>query len=109
MTKIEVFRQAAAQMGNATSEEMSTFIQNKFGVVIAPSYIPIFQATLRFQISTFWLGVMYLVISIPLSVVLIGLPLLGWWFIWSLVRIVKGGLLILENKPIANPRSWLFG
>jgi len=25
------------------------------------------------------------------------------------VRIVKGGLLAVENKPIANPRSWLFG
>jgi len=25
------------------------------------------------------------------------------------VRIVKGGLLLTEHKPIANPQSWLFG
>jgi uncharacterized membrane protein len=41
--------------------------------------------------------------------VLIGFPIIVWWFVWSVVRIAKGGLLALENKPIANPRSWLFG
>jgi uncharacterized membrane protein len=41
--------------------------------------------------------------------VLIGIPLLVWWFIWSLIRIVKGFLLVNEHKPIANPGSWLFG
>ncbi|WP_283815207.1 hypothetical protein [Bradyrhizobium sp. JYMT SZCCT0180] len=40
---------------------------------------------------------------------LIGLPIVAWWFIWSLIRIVKGGLLSIEHKPIANPKSWLFG
>lgn len=49
MTKIEAFRLAAAEIGSVSSEEMSTFIQNKFGIVIAPPYIPLFQATLRFQ------------------------------------------------------------
>jgi uncharacterized membrane protein len=41
--------------------------------------------------------------------VLIGFPLLVWWFVWSLVRIIKGGLLLIEYKPIVNPTSWLFG
>jgi len=35
-------------------------------------------------------------------------PCLGW-FVWLLVLIVKGGLLLVEHKPIANPKSWLFG
>jgi hypothetical protein len=30
-------------------------------------------------------------------------------FIWSLIRNVKGVLALNENKPIANPTSWLFG
>ena len=48
MTKIEAFRQAAVEVGDATPDEMSAFIENKFGVVIAPQYIPLFRATLRF-------------------------------------------------------------
>jgi uncharacterized membrane protein len=51
----------------------------------------------------------YLAIGCLLSMVLIGIPILVWWFVWSLVRIVKGGLLLVEHKPIAIPKSWLFG
>jgi len=51
MTKIEAYRRAAAELGDATPEEMSAFIENKFGVVISPPYIPLFRATLRFQKS----------------------------------------------------------
>jgi len=32
-----------------------------------------------------------------------------FWFIWTLVRTVKGVLALNENRPIANPTSWLFG
>jgi uncharacterized membrane protein len=83
------------------------------GVIIA--YVkaddadPVLRSHYRFQIRTFWIGLLYLTISIPLCLVLIGIPILIWWFVWSMIRIVKGGLLIIEHKPIANPGSWLFG
>jgi uncharacterized membrane protein len=32
-----------------------------------------------------------------------------WWFIWTLVRCVKGLLALNAHEPIANPKSWLFG
>ena len=51
MTKIEAFRCAAAEMNEATPEEMSAFIEKEFGIEIPPTYIPIFRATLRFQKS----------------------------------------------------------
>jgi uncharacterized membrane protein len=70
---------------------------------------PVMQSHYRFQIRTFWIGVLYVVTAIPLCFVLIGFPLLLWWTIWSFVRIIKGFLLALEREPIANPRSWLFG
>ncbi len=70
---------------------------------------PMLRSHYRFQIRTFWIGLLYLAIGIPLSVVLIGIPILAWWFIWSLVRIIRGFLLVNEHKPIANPKSWLFG
>lgn len=83
------------------------------GVVIAHVKVgdadPVLRSHYRFQIRTFWIGLMYLVTGTLLSVVLIGIPILIWWFVWSLVRIVKGSLLLIENKPVVNPDSWLFG
>jgi uncharacterized membrane protein len=83
------------------------------GVVIAHMKVvdadPMLQSHYRFQIRTFWIGLAYLAIGVLLCMVLIGIPILVWWFVWSLVRIVKGGLLLVEHKPIANPKSWLFG
>jgi uncharacterized membrane protein len=83
------------------------------GLVVA--YVKIGDAELllrshyRFQIRTFWISLLYLGIGLPLSLLLIGFPIVIWWFAWSLVRTVKGVLLLIDNKPIVNPESWLFG
>jgi len=37
------------------------------------------------------------------------MAVLFWWFVWSLVRNVKGVLALNDNKSIANPSSWMFG
>jgi uncharacterized membrane protein len=83
------------------------------GVVIAHVRIddadPLLRSHYRFQIRTFWIGLLYLAIGFPLCLALIGFPIVVWWFVWSLVRIVKGILLINEYKPIVRPGSWLFG
>jgi uncharacterized membrane protein len=83
------------------------------GVIIAHLKVedtdPVLRSHYRFQIRTFWIGLLYLAIGIPLSFVLIGIPILIWWFVWSLIRIVKGLIQINEHKPIADPTSWLFG
>jgi uncharacterized membrane protein len=90
-----------------------TGISALIGVIIAHMKVddaqPVLRSHYRFQIRTFWIGLTYLAIGFLLSVVLIGLPILAWWFIWSLIRIVKGILLVSEHKPIVNPGSWLFG
>lgn len=90
-----------------------TGISALIGVIIAHVKVddpdPVLQSHYRFQIRTFWIGLLYLVIGIPLCLALIGVPLLVWWLVWSLIRIVKGSLLLNEHKPIVNPRSWLFG
>ena len=83
------------------------------GVVIAYVKIedadPVLRSHYQFQIRTFWIGLLYLTIGFLLTIVLIGIPILVWWFVWSLIRIVKGMTAISVHKPIANPRSWLFG
>jgi uncharacterized membrane protein len=83
------------------------------GVIIAHVKVddadPVLRTHYRFQIRTFWIGLLHIVIGILLCVVLIGFLILAWWFIWSLIRIIKGIILVNEHKPIANPTSWLFG
>jgi uncharacterized membrane protein len=90
-----------------------TVISALIGVTIAHVKVddadPVLRSHYQFLIRTFWIGLLYNAIGIPLCLALIGFPILAWWLVWSLVRIVKGSLLITEHKPIANPKSWLFG
>jgi uncharacterized membrane protein len=83
------------------------------GVIIAfiqvDSADPILASHYRFQIRTFWIGLLYLFVGVILAFVFIGILVIFWWFIWSLVRNVKGLLALNENKPIADPASWMFG
>jgi uncharacterized membrane protein len=90
-----------------------TGITALIGVIIA--YVQIGQADsflrthYQFQIRTFWIGILYLVIGFLLTHVLIGFVVFVWWFIWSLVRNIKGVLALNDRRPIADPASWLFG
>jgi uncharacterized membrane protein len=90
-----------------------TGITALIGVIIAHVQIgsadPFLASHYRFQIRTFWIGILYLVTGAILAVVLVGIAVLLWWFIWSLIRNIKGALALNENRPIANPQSWLFG
>lgn len=90
-----------------------TGVSALIGVIIAHVKVddadPVMRSHFQFQIRTFWIGLLYMVIGVLLCVLLIGFLVLAWWFVWSLVRIVKGILLASENRPIANPQSWLFG
>ena len=90
-----------------------TGISALFGVILAHVKVddpdPVLRSHYQFQIRTFWIGLLYFVVGVPLCLVLIGFPILIWSLVWSLVRIVKGSVLLLDNKPIADPKSWLFG
>jgi uncharacterized membrane protein len=86
------------------------------GVIIAyvrfPDANPLLRSHYQFQIRTFWIGLLYLVVGAVLAVAVfpvIGVAILTWWLIWSLVRNVKGLLALNDNKPIQDPTSWMFG
>ena len=83
------------------------------GVIIAHIKIASADAITRthyqFQIRTFWIGVVYLAIGVLLLSVFVGILVLIWWFVWWLVRNVKGLLALNDNKPIEKPTSWMFG
>jgi uncharacterized membrane protein len=83
------------------------------GVIIAHIQVgeadPLLASHYRFQIRTFWIGLLYVVVGGILCLVLVGVLVLLWWFVWSLIRSIKGLLALNENRPIANPGSWIFG
>jgi uncharacterized membrane protein len=90
-----------------------TGITALIGVIIAHVKVgeadPLTKTHYQFQIRTFWIGVLYGIIGFILLVVLVGILVFIWLFIWSLVRNVKGVLALNENRPIQNPKSWMFG
>src|SRR5215510_3380859 len=79
-----------------------TGITALIGVIIAHVQLASADALLsthcRFQIRTFWIGLLYLAIGIVLASVIVGIAVLFWWFIWSLVRNVKGVLALNEKQ-----------
>jgi uncharacterized membrane protein len=84
------------------------------GVIIAHVQIgstadPMLRSHYQWQIRTFWIGLLYFVIGVVLCFIVVGLFVLLFWFIWTVVRTVKGLLALNENKPIAIPTSWMFG
>ena len=90
-----------------------TGITKIIGVIIAHlqsgSADPVARSHFQFQIRTFWIGLLYLIAGVVLLFVVVGAFILLWWLVWSIVRNIKGALALNENRPIANPTSWMFG
>ena len=71
----------------------------------APEWL---QSHYRFQIRTFWIGVLYMMIGVILTLALIGYLIILFWVIWLIVRCIKG-MKTLDNKQAhPNPTGWLF-
>jgi uncharacterized membrane protein len=58
-------------------------------------------------IRTFWIGLLYAVVSMLLMVVGIGFLLIFAVGVWVIVRVIIGLQQINRNEPIRNPESWL--
>jgi len=67
------------------------------------------QAHYRFQIRTFWIGLMYTVIGTITIPILIGWLVLIWAVVWFIIRCVKGMVALNEGRAHPDPGSWLFG
>jgi len=71
----------------------------------APEWL---QSHYRFQIRTFWIGILYMIIGVILSLALIGYLILLFWVVWLIVRCIKG-MKTLDNKQAhPNPTGWMF-
>ena len=90
-----------------------TVITALIGVIIASvktsSSGELMQSHFRFQVHTFWIGLLYFVAGSVLLFFYIGAIVWLWWTIWTLIRVIKGMILLNDGKPIVSPTSWLFG
>src|SRR5262245_29191629 len=46
MDRMDAFRLAVAELGDAPAQKLSSFIERRFGIKIEPKFIPIFRASL---------------------------------------------------------------
>jgi uncharacterized membrane protein len=71
----------------------------------APDWL---QSHYRFQIRTFWIGLLYSVIGGILSIVLIGFLIWLFTVVWLIVRCVKGFKYLERREAVPNVESWMF-
>jgi uncharacterized membrane protein len=67
------------------------------------------QSHFQFQITTFWVGLLYFFIGLLTLHFAIGVLFLLWSVVWTVIRCVKGLLALNMGEPIRNPNSWWFG
>jgi uncharacterized membrane protein len=60
-----------------------------------------------FQIRTFWIGMLYWLVSLLLCIVLIGLLGFLATLIWGIVRCALGLNRLLARQAYPNPESWI--
>ena len=71
----------------------------------APAWL---QTHYQFQIRTFWIGLLFGVISVLTSMIYIGWLLMLLTLIWVTVRSVKGLRALFDGVPYDNPETWLW-
>jgi len=67
------------------------------------------QSHFQFQITTFWIGLVYFFLGLLTLHFAIGALILLWWVVWTIIRCVKGLLVLNMGDPIRIPNSWWFG
>lgn len=88
-----------------------TGISSLIGVVFA--YInrgkaePWVETHYTWAIRTFWMSIVYIVLSFFLMTVLLGFLLLFATVVWFIIRCVIGLQAVSQRQPIKNPQSWL--
>lgn len=60
-----------------------------------------------YLIRTFWIGMLFTVLSILLSFVGIGILLGAVTSVWYVIRVVKATIAAADKRPIDNPQTWM--
>ena len=67
------------------------------------------ETHIQFQITTFWIGLLFFFVGLLTISIGIGVLILICGVIWTLIRCVKGLLLLNTRERIHNPKSWWLG
>jgi len=67
------------------------------------------ESHFQFQITTFWIGLLYFFVGLLTLHFGIGALILLWYVVWTVIRCVKGLLALNMGELIRNPNSWWFG
>ncbi len=66
-----------------------------------------FESHFNWQMRTFWILAIAMLVGSLLSIILIGFLLIAVAIIWVIYRVVKGYLCFYEGKPIENDQALL--
>jgi uncharacterized membrane protein len=87
------------------------WVANIVGVVLAyverDTAAPWLKSHFTFLIRTFWIGLLFYVVAVPLCFILIGFPLLFATWVWFIVRCALGLSRLLRTEAYPTPESWL--
>jgi len=89
-----------------------TAVPGMFGVIlaylkrgeIAGTYL---ESHITWQIRTFWTWLLMWAIGVVLAFVLIGWLVIGGAQLWLIYRIIKGWLVLIDERPIDRPEAFL--
>lgn len=66
------------------------------------------QSHYRFQIRTFWMGLLFMIVGGILLVVMIGWLVYLFWIVWLIIRCVKGLKQLELQQPLQDEKTWMF-
>ena len=66
------------------------------------------QTHYRFQIRTYWIGLLYVLLGVFTLAISVGYLILFFTFVWMIVRCTKGLKQLEDNQPVKNLESWFF-
>ena len=63
------------------------------------------ESHFRWQMRTFWFGLLWLAVGVLTWLILIGYVITLAGFIWIMYRIIKGWLDLVDRKPMYRSRT----
>jgi uncharacterized membrane protein len=72
----------------------------------APEWV---QSHYRFQIRSFWIGLLLGVVGAVTAAFVVGILILAFLFVWWIARCVTGMRYFSEGRAHPDPASWMFG